>query len=60
MKKLKELFAIADEFPCPMIFVGILILIVVCMLCTMWELKVKHEYRMELLKQGKVSIESIK
>lgn len=60
MKLLREFCEIVDEFP--NIAAGLLVIAVVSMLvavCVYSESR-HHEYKMELLKQGKVSIESIK
>jgi len=60
MKLLREFCEIVTEHIPVFLFTGFVLLLLGLLVCCFQSAKLSHEYKMELLKQGKVSIESIK
>lgn len=60
MKLLREFCAIVENHTPVFVLLGFFAFMIGLLVCISHSAKLQHEYRMELLKQGKVSIESIK
>jgi hypothetical protein len=60
MKLLREFCEIVESYAGVFLLTGVLFIALLISFFTYHQIKMKHEYKMELLKQGKVSIESIK